>query len=270
MALSKKQTTFEGLKIRYWEGGHGLPVMLLHGSGPGVSTFGNFRLVLEPLAERYHLLAFDLIGFGESDRKKAPPYFDLELWFRQARAMLQLLPDDNVGVLGHSISASLALRLAAVESKVARVLTTGAMGTSFRVNEHTVRTWTFPESREDLRRAGESLVYDTSIIDDAWIEGRTKILHDGDYGDYFRSMFTGDKQRYVDAAALDSSTISKVRCPVLMIHGRDDKPFPFAETTLPLGRALGHADIVVLSECGHSPALEQPQKLIHLASMIFG
>jgi len=270
MALSQAETTFEGLKVRYWEGGRGFPVMLLHGSGPGVSTFGNFRLILEPLAARYRVLAFDLVGFGESERKKAPPYFDLELWFRQARAMAGLLPGEAIGVLGHSISASLALRLAAVEPRVTRVLTTGAMGARFPANEHTVRTWTFPATREALRLAGESLVYDTAIIDDAWIEGRAKVLHAGDYGSYFGSMFAGDKQRYIDQAVLDAGTLAAVRCPVLMVHGRDDKPYPFAGTTLKLAPSLARADVVALAQCGHSPALEQPEKLLHLARMIFG
>ena len=46
------------------EGGSGFPIMLLHGSGPGVSALGNFRLILGDLARRYRVLAFDLIGFG--------------------------------------------------------------------------------------------------------------------------------------------------------------------------------------------------------------
>jgi 2-hydroxymuconate-semialdehyde hydrolase len=83
-------------------------------------------------------------------------------------------------------------------------------------------------------------------------------------------MFRDDKQRYIDAAVLDDATLGRVRCPVLMVHGRDDKPFPFAETTLVLGRKLVRADIAIIAECGHSPALEHPKKLVDLAGIIFG
>ena len=268
--MAERESSFEGLKVHLWEGGSGFPVVLLHGSGPGVSTFGNFRFVLEPLAQRYHVLAFDLIGFGQSDRKREPPYFDIKLWFRQAQAMVNMLPNRDIGIIGHSISASLAFRLAAVNPCVTCILTTGAMGAPFRANEHTVRTWTFPETRDELRRAGESLVYDSSVINDAWIDARAKVLHGGSYGDYFRSMFAGDKQRYVDEAVLDAETLARVRCKVLMVHGRDDKPFPFAETTLQISQAISQADVVALAQCGHSPALEHPDKVMHLAAMIFG
>jgi 2-hydroxymuconate-semialdehyde hydrolase len=219
VSLAERDVEFEGLKVRVWEGGTGFPIMLLHGSGPGVSALGNFRLILDGLAERYRVLTFDLVGFGQSSRKSAPPYFDLELWYRQAKAMLLLLPGDRVGLVGHSISASLVLRLAAEEKRVAKVMTTGAMGIKFRPNEHTIRTWTFPETREDLRRAGETLVHDKTLISEAWLEGRVKILHGGgDYADYFRSMFAGDKQPYIDAAIVDPAALARIDCEVLMVQ----------------------------------------------------
>jgi 2-hydroxymuconate-semialdehyde hydrolase len=183
--------------------------------------------------------------------------------------MVNMLPNRDIGIIGHSISASLAFRLAAANPRVTCILTTGAMGAPFRANKHTVRTWTFPETRDELRRAGESLVYDSSIINDTWIDARAKALHAGTYGDYFRSMFAGDKQQYIDEAVLDTATLARVRCKVLMVHGKDDKPFPFTETTLPISRAISQADIVVLAQCGHSPALEHPKKLLHLAEMLF-
>jgi len=64
--------------------------------------------------------------------------------------------------------------------------------------------------------------------------------------------------------------LARIGCEVLMVHGRDDQPFPFVETSLPLSRALSRADVVSLARCGHSPALEQPEKLVQLARMLFG
>jgi 2-hydroxymuconate-semialdehyde hydrolase len=270
VALRERDVEFEGVPVHVWEGGAGFPVLLIHGSGPGASTLGNWRLVLEPLAQRYRILAADLIGFGLSGRKTTPPYFDLDLWLRQARAMLDLLGEEQLGVLGHSISGALALRLAATDKRIRKVLTTGCMGARFAANEHTVRTWTFPETREDLRRAAESLVFDKSVITDEYLDNRMRVLHSGDYADYFRSMFAGDKQQYIDAARLSEEELQGVTCPVLMVHGRNDLPFPFEETTLTLSRSLRQADVVALSNCGHSPALEHPVKLVHLSEMIFG
>jgi 2-hydroxymuconate-semialdehyde hydrolase len=270
MALHERDTSFEGIPVHYWEGGRGLPLLLIHGSGPGASTLGNWRLILEPLAEHFHVIAADLIGFGLSGRKKATPYFDFDLWFRQSRAMLDLFKADALAVMGHSVSGALALRLAATDRRVKKVLTTGTMGARFTPNEHTVRTWTFPETREDLRRAGESLVYDKSTITDAYLDGRMKVLHAGDYAEYFRSMFAGDKQAYIDAAVLKPEELSAITSDVMMVHGKDDRPFPFEQGSLALSRLLPQADLVALARCGHSPALEHPAKLLALARLFFG
>ncbi len=270
MALSEHDIEFESHRVHYWEGGAGLPVLMLHGSGPGASTIGNWRLVLEPLSERYHVFATDLIGFGLSGRKRDEPYFDLDLWQRQAQHVLDLLPDGPVGVIGHSISAVLAIRLAAANERVTKVLTTGAMGAPTKLNSDLDLTWTFPETRDDLRRTVECLVYDKSVITDEFLDNRMKVLHSGDYGPYFRSMFAGDKQRFLDASVLSKDELGRLDCDVLMICGREDRPFPFEQNTAVLSRLIPRADAVVVARCGHSPALEHPRKLLHLAAGLFG
>ena len=63
------------------------------------------------LERSFRILAIDLIGFGESSRKPAKPFFDLDLWLRQARFALNLLGDGPVGIIGHSVSAVLALKI---------------------------------------------------------------------------------------------------------------------------------------------------------------
>ena len=59
-----------------WHGGDGYPVFMMHGAGPGTSAMANFGKIREPLAEHYHVYATDMIGFGQSGRKKSAPFFD--------------------------------------------------------------------------------------------------------------------------------------------------------------------------------------------------
>ena len=173
-------------------------------------------------------------------------------------------------MIGHSLSASLALGLAAEEPRVRKVLTTGAMGAPAKANRETELCWSFPETRDDLRRAAEILVYDRTIVTDTFLDARMAILHEGDYGPYFRSMFAGDKQRFIDAAVLPSETLAGLDCDVFMLHGREDRPFPCEENTRLLARAIPNADSFVIARCGHSPALEHPDKLLAAARMLFG
>ena len=44
--------------------GKGFPVVLLHGSGPGVTAWANWRLSIPALSKERRVIAPDLMGFG--------------------------------------------------------------------------------------------------------------------------------------------------------------------------------------------------------------
>ena len=61
-----------GIKTNYLEAGSGPTVVLVHGSGPGVTAYANWRLVLPALAERFRVIAIDSRGQGRSTRDPRP------------------------------------------------------------------------------------------------------------------------------------------------------------------------------------------------------
>jgi 2-hydroxymuconate-semialdehyde hydrolase len=273
MSYLEREFVLAGIPVHYLESQGGpsgaLPLLLLHGSGPGASTLGNWRRILEPLAAAHPVFAMDLIGFGRSGRKPSPPYFDMPLWLQQCREMIARIPGERIGIIGHSLSGALALKLATAEPRVAKVLTTGTMGAPFVVNEWTLRTWTFPKTRAELRLAAQGLIHDPALIDDAYLDGRMQVLQAGDYETYFSDMFPGDKQRFADAALLTADEIARIRCDVTFVHGRNDRAFPAEPLTLALARQIPHADVVLLGRCSHSIAMEHPDKLLAAAGALF-
>jgi 2-hydroxymuconate-semialdehyde hydrolase len=266
--MTEEQFEFEGLPVAYYHLGKGEPLLMIHGSGPGASSIGNWRRVLEPLAERYEIFAMDLVGFGKSPRKPAPPYFDFALWARQSAAMLERIPGKRVGVIGHSISGALALTLASLESRVAAVMTTGTMGAPFTPTEATVRCWTCPTNRAELIAALSGLIFDTSVIDDAYVAAREPVVFASGYADYFNSMFAGDKQQYADAAVLPDALLARIQCPVLLLHGREDIAFP-PGSSVAIAAKLKHADLALLTDCSHSVAFERTEIFLALAKQFF-
>jgi 2-hydroxymuconate-semialdehyde hydrolase len=268
--LREYDIEFEAIGVHAWEGGDGFPLLLMHGSGPGVSTIGNWRHVLQPLAERYHVLAFDLIGFGLSGRKPSEPYFDLELWQRQARHMLARLGSGPAGIIAHSLSASIVLRLAAVTPQVTKILLTGPMGGAFTINPYLAGAWGTPRTGDELRAIFEPAVYDKSAISEEFVTNRMQVLAKDDYGSYFAKMFKGDKQAYVDACVVPRETLAQLRADVLMMHGRNDTMVPFEVSTLAISAALPEADFIAVGRCGHGVAQEQPEKFLHAATSFFG
>jgi 2-hydroxymuconate-semialdehyde hydrolase len=184
--------------------------------------------------------------------------------------MLDRIPAGPVGLVGHSISAAIALRLAAANRRVSAVLTTGAVGTSFPITGALAKLWTFPESRGQLREAMQAAVHDTSSLTDDFLDNRLRMLNQDGYPDYFRALFGGDKQALLDSWALSAETLSRVGCPVAMIHGRYDVACPHELTTAKLAGALPQADVIQLAACGHSPALEHADKFLATARLLFG
>lgn len=259
----------EGIPVACYRAGAGMPLLMLHGSGPGASSMGNWRAALGPLSERFEVFAMDLIGFGQSGRKPIEPYFDYTLWLRQVRVMLARIPGERVGVIGHSLSGSLALTLASLEPRIAAVMTTGAMGGPFKPVAQTRRVWTCPRNRDELVLALSGIIHDTSVITEAYLAAREPVVFAPGYADYFDTMFKGDPQQYVDAALLSPSTLAAVHCPVLMLHGREDAAFP-PSSSIAISEALPHADLVLLRACSHSVAVERTATFLALAHDFFG
>jgi 2-hydroxymuconate-semialdehyde hydrolase len=261
-AYTPKQFIFEGVPVHYLECGSGFPVLLIHGSGPGASTIGNWRTILEPLGETYHVFAMDLIGFGLSGRLSKPPYFDMALWQRQAAAMIAMMPGEAIGVIGHSVSGALALRLAAADPRITRLMTTGSMGAAFPINESTRLCWTFPKDAAALRKTAEMLIYDHRYITDAYMENRVKTLfEDKEYESYFSRMFSRSAEETMAETLLTPAELARITIPVTMLHGRNDLAFP-PTITLQLAEQLPQANVLLLSKCSHSVALEQSGQLL--------
>jgi pimeloyl-ACP methyl ester carboxylesterase len=210
----------------------------------------------------------DLVGFGQSGRKTAVPLFDYALWVRQARAMLSQIPGGSVGLIGHSLSGSIALTVAANNPRIGAVLTTGAMGAPFEPNEVTRRTWTCPTNREELRLTLQGLIHDASLIDEPYLAAREPVVFASGYAEYFNSMFAAEPRHYIAEATVDAATLGAVRCRVVLMHGRDDQGFP-ASTSMALADQLPRADLVLLADCSHSVAFERPGMFLAIASELF-
>lgn len=267
--LESKTTTFDGIKVHTWEGGSGFPVLMIHGVGPGTSIQGNFGPVLEPLASRCRLVAMDLIGFGASGRKPAAPFFDVELWVRQAEAMLARLPAGECGVAGHSMGGALALKLAARNPRITKVLTSSSVGARYAIPTALDSFWSAIADRDALRAAMKDMVHDPAAVTDAMIEDRFKLLSSGDYATYFAQMFAAPRQPYLDAGVLSDAELAAIKASVVMLHGRDDKPCPPHFTTEALAKKLPQADVHLLGRCGHNLPRERQGEYIAAALALF-
>ena len=100
--------TVRDVKVYYREKGQGPGVVLLHCSG---SSSGQWKLLMERLSERYHVLAPDFYGYG---RTETWPAGRTDL-MADSVAIVETMLDRLSGpahLVGHSLGAHIAARTA--------------------------------------------------------------------------------------------------------------------------------------------------------------
>ena len=115
--------------------------MLIHGSGPGVTSYANWRLVIPALAENFHVVAPDMVGFGYSDRPEDVEY-SLQTWADQTVGLMDALGIEKAHLVGNSFGGAIALRIATQHpDRVDKLVLMGSMGVHFPITEGLDAVW---------------------------------------------------------------------------------------------------------------------------------
>src|SRR5512132_3789069 len=135
-----------GVKTNYLEAGQGPEVVLIHGSGPGVTAYANWRLVIPALAESFHVVAPDMVGFGYTERPGDVSY-SVQTWADQTVGLMDSLGIQKAHLVGNSFGGSIALRIATQHpDRVDRMVLMGSMGVDFPITEGLDRVWGYTPS----------------------------------------------------------------------------------------------------------------------------
>lgn len=237
--------------------GAGPAVLLLHGSGPGVSALANWRLTIPDLVAAGHrVVAPDLIGFGRT----VPPedhVYSMASWVDHAVALLDELGLDQVDLVGNSFGGALSLRLAIEHpERVRRLVLMGSVGVPFEITEGLDRVWGYRASVEEMRAVMDTFAWDRSLLTEELAQLRYEASIEGGADQRFAAMFPAPRQRWVDAMASPDDEIRGVRTPTLLIHGRDDQVIPLA-TSLRMLELIPDAQLHVFGQCGHWTQIEK-------------
>ena len=101
---------FHRHRIRYWEAEQGEPLLLIHGFP---TAAWDWHYLWQPLAERYRVIACDMLGFGDSDKPRGHDYRLLEQADLQQALVRHLGIDGPVHLLAHDYGDSVAQELLA-------------------------------------------------------------------------------------------------------------------------------------------------------------
>jgi pimeloyl-ACP methyl ester carboxylesterase len=231
-------------------------VVLIHGSGPGVTAYANWRLVIPALASDFHVVAPDMVGFGFSDRPNDVEY-SVQTWADQVVGVMDGLGIDKAHLVGNSFGGAIAMRIATQHpERVDKMVLMGSMGVDFELTEGLDRVWGYTPSFENMRKVLDVFAYNRGLVPDELAEVRYRASMQPGFQESFSAMFPAPRQQWVEAMKTPDDEIRKIPHKTLVVHGREDQVIP-VETSLKLMGLIDNADTHVFAHCGHWVQIER-------------
>jgi 2-hydroxymuconate-semialdehyde hydrolase len=224
-----------------------VPVLLLHGSGPG-TTAAAWDPLVEALDERFEVIAPDLPGFGTAPPAPVHEWADI------------LAPAEPCAIVGNSAGGAVALQLAA-RGLATRVIGVGSMGHPMPLPRGLDALWSTGPSHAEARELLDLLFHDAP--GEQAVEARLSAMR---AQPHYRDLFPEPRQRWVDALSLTREQLASISAPVLLIHGAQDRVVPPEHSVIPLLSVLPDVRAHVFGRCGHASPLEHKAEFNRLVA----
>ncbi len=258
-----KSTQTGTFKTNYHDVGTGFPLMMLHGSGPGVSAWANWNRLFPLLSDHHRVIAPDLLGFGYTDRPENTVY-NMAAWTKQVVDLLDALQIEQADLVGNSFGGALALAMAVKYPKrVRKMVLMGSMGVTFPLTYGLDRVWGYEPSLENMQELIDIFAYNFAMMPPELAQGRYEGSIQPGFQESFSAMFPAPRQNGVEAMAQNEIYLKEVRHQTLIVHGREDRVIPL-ETSLKLIRMLENAQLHIFGKCGHWTQIERTQEFAAL------
>ena len=255
-------------KTNYHDVGEGAPVFLIHGSGPGVTAWANWRLVIPELAKQFRVIAPDMAGFGFTERVDAYQY-TMENWVQHAVDLMDALGLEKVKLVGNSFGGALSVALAIkYPERVDRLVLMGAAGVSFELTEALDAAWGYEPSFENMRKMMDYFAYNRGLVSDELAQLRYEASIQPGFQETFSQMFPEPRQQCIEALASDPEDLKKLPHETLLIHGREDVVVP-PITSKKFFELIPNSQLHIFGCCGHWTQIEQNARFNQLVANFF-
>lgn len=249
-AQTSKEVLVFGQKIHYIEAGTGPTVILLHGLGGSTQAW---QFNIAALAEKYHVVVPDQIGFGKSDKPlvgyRIRTYVDfLDQFCKQLKI-------ERATLVGNSMGGWIAtLFTAAFPDRVDKLVLVDAAGYAPPKDLDTRTLFALnPTTREGMKLLTAKVFYNKAFLTDAAIDlAIAARLAAGDgytINSITESIIRGED--FLDEA------VKTIKRPTLLVWGRQDGLVPLAIGER-FNKDIPGSKMVVIDQCGHVPSVEKP------------
>ena len=265
-----EEIELHGHTVGFQAAGEGPLLLLLHGI---TSTSDCWRDVMPKLAERYTVIAPDLLGHGRSAKPRGD--YSLGAYAAGVRDLLAVLGFDRGTVVGHSLGGGVALQFSYLfPERVERMalISSGGLGKevhpALRAATLPGSEWVLPLMASEftvnaghaVRKVTERLGIDVPPDIGEFARGYASLVHEG-----ARNAFLHTMRSVIDAEGQRVSALDRLyladQIPTLIMWGTDDPVIP-VEHGRNAHRIVKHSRYVELEGSGHWPMLDAPERFI--------
>jgi pimeloyl-ACP methyl ester carboxylesterase len=249
-AQTSKEVLVFGQKIHYVEAGSGPTVILLHGLGGSTQVW---QFNIGPLAEKFHVVVPDQIGFGKSDKPlvnyRIRTYVDfLDQFCKQLKI-------ERATLVGNSMGGWIAAMFtAAFPDRVDKLVLVDAAGYTPPKDLDTRIFWGLnPTTREGMKVLSAKVFYNKAFQTDAAIDMAIAARLAAGDGFTIKSI----TESIIRGEDFLDDTVKTIKRPTLIVWGREDGLVPLAEGEH-FNKDIAGSKLVVFDQCAHVPNLEKP------------
>ncbi|MNQ36415.1 Lipase 1 precursor [compost metagenome] len=256
--LSERQVALGDLSIHYYEGGpaRGETILMIHGFSANKDNWLRFA---RHFTQRYHVIALDLPGFGDSDRPAGS--YDVGTQAERLESFIKTLELGKVHLVGNSMGGHIAgLFAARYPNQVRSLALFDSAGVKapkpselFRLIESGQPNPLVVRNAEDFERMLAFVFVEppplpTSVK--AYLAEKA-LANQAHYDDVFRQL----RERYIPL----EPELPRIEAPTLLLWGDRDRVLDPSsiEVMKPL---LKRPSVVIMENCGHAPMLERPEE----------
>jgi pimeloyl-ACP methyl ester carboxylesterase len=263
-----RDVSARGVRTRVLEAGsdRSPALVLLHGL---FTSHRSFEDLIEALAPRFHVIAPDLPGFGESEKPSPARYpYGVEAHAESVADLIAAFGVGRASVLGHAMGGAVALTLAAEHRELVQRLILedplaypAPMGLVARLPLIPVL------GSLAFKQLYGRAIFRSMVRDEMYAPGGAPPLERTDWHyDIFNTPSARESAYAVLLATLDTRAVvarlSRIVAPTLVLWGREDRIYPVAGAHR-LAREIPGAKLQIM-DAGHVPHEERPREFLGL------
>jgi pimeloyl-ACP methyl ester carboxylesterase len=261
--LKEKFVEVRRFNIRYLEDGNSdRTILMLHGLGGYAERWNN---LFPFLSKKYHIIAPDLIGYGQSDKPSVD--YTPEFFTKFVFDFMNAVGIEKTFMVGTSLGGQIVVECAAGQNDIIEKIILISPAGIMRKSTPTLDAYTMAAlypNKDSVKNAYQMMVGPGKQVSETSIERFVNNMSRPNAKMAFLSTLLGLKN-----APDIHDKLGKIKIPTLLVWGKEDKliPFEYAEQ---FASSISNCEFVPMDGCGHSPYVEDPEELGKIMTKFLG